>query len=163
MCTIYCVDTHMYVYVYIYIYIYLFIFIHIHIHVCISLSLSIHIYIYIHMYINMYTSGWGGPGAVREDVIGEAGVPESLIIIIIISSSSSRSSSSSSSSSSRSSSSVLERRVCEARGTEVRHGAAPIRLIFKLRIVRPRIFESKFRNHCAKKLDGALRKPTSFL
>ena len=30
-----------------------------------------------------------------------------------------------------------------------------------LRIVRPRIFESKFRNHCAKKLVGALRKPTS--
>ena len=30
-----------------------------------------------------------------------------------------------------------------------------------LRIVRPRIFESKFRNRCAKKLDGALRKSTS--
>ena len=29
--------------------------------------------------------------------------------------------------------------------------------------VRPRISESKFRNHCAKKLDGALRKPTSFV
>ena len=27
---------------------------------------------------------------------------------------------------------------------------------------RPRIFESEFRNHCAKKLVGALRKPTSF-
>ena len=26
-----------------------------------------------------------------------------------------------------------------------------------------RIFESKFRDHCAKKLDGALRKPTSFV
>ena len=34
---------------------------------------------------------------------------------------------------------------------------------FILRIVRPRIFESKFRNHCAKKLIGALRKPTSFM
>ena len=32
-----------------------------------------------------------------------------------------------------------------------------------LRIVRPRIFESKFRNHCAKKLVGALRKPASFM
>ena len=32
-----------------------------------------------------------------------------------------------------------------------------------LRIVRPRIFESEFRNHCAKKLVGALRKPTSFV
>ena len=32
-----------------------------------------------------------------------------------------------------------------------------------LRIFRPRIFESKFRNHCAKKLVGALRKPTSFM
>ena len=32
-----------------------------------------------------------------------------------------------------------------------------------LRIVRPRIFESKFRNHCAKKLDGALNKSTSFM
>ena len=31
-------------------------------------------------------------------------------------------------------------------------------------IVRPRIFESKFRDHCAaKKLDGTLRKPTSFV
>ena len=32
-----------------------------------------------------------------------------------------------------------------------------------LRIVRPRIFESKFRSRCAKKLVGALRKPTSFM
>ena len=31
-----------------------------------------------------------------------------------------------------------------------------------LRIVRLKIFESKFRNHCAKKVDGALRKPASF-
>ena len=38
-----------------------------------------------------------------------------------------------------------------------------IRPFVILRIVRPRIFESKFRNHCAKKLDGALRKPTSFV
>ena len=38
-----------------------------------------------------------------------------------------------------------------------------IRSFFILRIVRPRIFESKFRNHCAKKLVGALRKPTSFM
>ena len=30
-------------------------------------------------------------------------------------------------------------------------------------IFRPRIFESKFRDHCAKKLDGALRKPTSLV
>ena len=30
-------------------------------------------------------------------------------------------------------------------------------------IVRPKIFESKLCNHCAKKLDGALRKPTSFV
>ena len=30
-------------------------------------------------------------------------------------------------------------------------------------IFRPRIFESKVRNPCAKKLDGALRKPTSFV
>ena len=34
-----------------------------------------------------------------------------------------------------------------------------IRPFFILRIVRPIIFESKFRNHCAKKLVGALRKP----
>ena len=40
---------------------------------------------------------------------------------------------------------------------------ASLRPLFILRIVRPRIFESKFRNHCAKKLDGALRKPTSFV
>ena len=39
-------------------------------------------------------------------------------------------------------------------------GARPI---FILRILRPRIFESKVWNHCAKKLDGALRKPTSFV
>ena len=38
-----------------------------------------------------------------------------------------------------------------------------IRPCFILRIVRPRIFESKLRNHCAKKLVGALRKPTSFM
>ena len=38
-----------------------------------------------------------------------------------------------------------------------------IRPLFMLRIVRPRIFESKFRNHCAKKLVCALRKPTSFI
>ena len=38
-----------------------------------------------------------------------------------------------------------------------------IRPFFILRIIRPRIFESKFRNHRAKKLVGALRKPTSFV
>ena len=38
-----------------------------------------------------------------------------------------------------------------------------VRPIFILRILRPRIFESTFRNHCAKKLDGALRKSTSFV
>ena len=38
-----------------------------------------------------------------------------------------------------------------------------IRPFFILRFVRPRIFESKFRDHCAKKLDGALRKSTSFV
>ena len=38
-----------------------------------------------------------------------------------------------------------------------------LRPFFILIIVRPRIFESKFRNHCAKKLVGALRKPTSFM
>ena len=32
-----------------------------------------------------------------------------------------------------------------------------------LRIVRPRIFESNLSHHCAKKWDGALRKPTSFM
>ena len=38
-----------------------------------------------------------------------------------------------------------------------------VRPFFILRIVRPRIFESKFRNYCAKKLDGALRNlPPSF-
>ena len=38
-----------------------------------------------------------------------------------------------------------------------------LRPFFILRIVRPRIFESTFRNHCAKKSDGALRKSTSFV
>ena len=42
-------------------------------------------------------------------------------------------------------------------------GREGVRPFFILRIVRPRIFESKFRNHCAKKLVGALRKPTSFM
>ena len=37
-----------------------------------------------------------------------------------------------------------------------------LRPFFILRILRPRIFESKFRDYCAKKLDGALRKSTSF-
>ena len=35
-----------------------------------------------------------------------------------------------------------------------------VRQFFILRILKPRIFESKFRDHCAKKLDGALRKST---
>ena len=38
-----------------------------------------------------------------------------------------------------------------------------IRPIFILRLVGPRIVESRFRNHSAKKLDGALRKSTSFV
>ena len=38
-----------------------------------------------------------------------------------------------------------------------------IRPFFILRIVRPRIFESKLWNHRAKKLDGALRRSTSFV
>ena len=38
-----------------------------------------------------------------------------------------------------------------------------IRSICTLRIVGPRIFESTFRNYCTKKLDGALRKSTSFV
>ena len=38
-----------------------------------------------------------------------------------------------------------------------------VRPFFILIIVRPRIFESKLRNHCAKKLVGALGKPTSFM
>ena len=38
-----------------------------------------------------------------------------------------------------------------------------VRPIVTLRIVRPTIFESTFRNHRAKKLVGALRKPTSFM
>ena len=47
-----------------------------------------------------------------------------------------------------------------------RHGmdtGKSVRPFVILRIVRPRIFESTFRNHCAKKLDGALRKSTSFV
>ena len=46
---------------------------------------------------------------------------------------------------------------------EPQYAGSCIRPIFILRIFRPRIFESKFRDHCAKKLDGALRKPTSFV
>ena len=42
-------------------------------------------------------------------------------------------------------------------------GTTCIRPIFILRILRPRIFESKFRDHCTKNLDGALRQPTSFV
>ena len=38
-----------------------------------------------------------------------------------------------------------------------------LRPFFTLRIVGPRIFESTFRDHRAKKLDGALRKFTSFV
>ena len=38
-----------------------------------------------------------------------------------------------------------------------------LRSILILRILRPRIFESKFRDHCAEKLDVALRNlPPSF-
>ena len=45
------------------------------------------------------------------------------------------------------------------------HGELTVRIrpFFILRIVRPIIVESKFRNDCAKKLDGELRKPTSFV
>ena len=43
------------------------------------------------------------------------------------------------------------------------HTYSHARPIFKLRTVRPRIFESEFRNHCAKELVRALRKPTSFV
>ena len=46
---------------------------------------------------------------------------------------------------------------------EIGRTCSHIRPFFILRIVRPRIFESKFRNYCAKKLDGALRKSTSFV
>ena len=42
-------------------------------------------------------------------------------------------------------------------------GSIVLRPFFILRVVRPRIFESKLRSHCAKKLDGALRKSTSFV
>ena len=38
-----------------------------------------------------------------------------------------------------------------------------VRPFFILGIFRPIMFESKLENHCAKKLDGALRKPTSFV
>ena len=38
-----------------------------------------------------------------------------------------------------------------------------VRSIVTLRIVGPRMFESTFRNYCAKKLDGAQRKPNSFV
>ena len=49
------------------------------------------------------------------------------------------------------------------RGSSLNIGTVQrIRPFFILIIVRPRIFESKLRNHCAKKLVGALRKPTSF-
>ena len=37
-----------------------------------------------------------------------------------------------------------------------------LRPLFILIIFRPNIFEWQFQNHCAKKFDGALRKPTSF-
>ena len=45
----------------------------------------------------------------------------------------------------------------------VQQNMTPTRPFVILRIVRPRILESKLWNHCAKKLDGALRKPTSFV
>ena len=38
-----------------------------------------------------------------------------------------------------------------------------LRPFFILIIIRPRIFESKFRNYCAKIFDGALRKSTFFV
>ena len=44
---------------------------------------------------------------------------------------------------------------------EERQPVEILRPFFILRIVRPRIFESKFRNYRAKKLDGALRKSIS--
>ena len=47
--------------------------------------------------------------------------------------------------------------------TIITNSTYSLRPFFILRIVRPRIVESKFRNHCAKKLDGALRLSTSFV
>ena len=55
------------------------------------------------------------------------------------------------------------RRAMAWRETPRRHAACRVRPIFTLRIVRPRISEPKLWNHCAKKLDGTLRKPTSFV
>ena len=58
------------------------------------------------------------------------------------------------------------RRLCAppvARGKRRRKSGNDLRPIFIRRILRPRIFESRFRDHCAKKLDSALRKSTSFV
>ena len=48
-------------------------------------------------------------------------------------------------------------------GPEIKLCQAVVRPFVILRIVGPRIFESTFRDHRAKKLDGALRKSTSFV
>ena len=42
----------------------------------------------------------------------------------------------------------------------IHNQAIVVRPIFIPSILRPRIFESKLRNHCAKKLDGARAKTT---
>ena len=61
----------------------------------------------------------------------------------------------------------LQLRLCSSqtlgRKSTMLVGGLAVRPIFILRILRPRIFESKFRDHCAKKLEGALRKSTSFV
>ena len=58
---------------------------------------------------------------------------------------------------------LLDTNNMGARDTSPEHKNELVRPFVILRILRPRIFESNFRDHCAKKLDGALRKPTSFV
>ena len=153
---------HVYVCVYIYIYIYMCIYIYIYTHVC----MCIYIYICI-MLVLPRVSLPGGifvsqtPGEapwhsltadtpdvtanLRSKILDVRGFDSSIILSL------------------RGGTLMFTGNFPEGSSQAILAGIILVLPNFTLRIVRPRIFESKFRNHCAKKLDGALRKPTSFV
>ena len=151
-----CLLNYMYTYMY-YIYIYVYIWIYIYIYIYTYMSMHVYIYIYIYIYIWIYTylsiykyiyiyicayipmhTHTCIYVAISCDIINYTQVYPCLV--------------------------PSRRRSACFVGLEMLPLAkVQLRPFFILRIVRPRIFESKFRNHCAKKLVGALRKPISFV
>ena len=136
--------TYIYIYIYIYIciqtlYIYIYMYIHTHMFVCfisLSLSLWLSLSIWIYMYLCLYTYTYTYFMFVLLST-QRAFLPSSWPGCPVF--------------------------APEAVEDFLQRLWMVLRPIVILRISRPRIFESKFRDHCAKKLDGALRKSTSFV